>query len=118
MNVEEVSAFLRLDRKTVYKAVATRSIPHRKLGRRILFSRLALMQWLTGQTNELVATPAAARAAAGPQTRPVEAASTLTANICHPFWSVAGQRNSAQIDVLKTIVLKAIKDAPCKGALH
>ncbi len=46
LNADEVAAFLRCNRKTVYEAVARRQIPHQKLGRRVLFSRAALLEWL------------------------------------------------------------------------
>jgi excisionase family DNA binding protein len=46
MNAEEVAAFLRVDRKTVYDYAARGEIPFRRLGRRLLFSRSALVSWL------------------------------------------------------------------------
>jgi excisionase family DNA binding protein len=47
MNAEEVAAFLRVDRKTVYDYAARGELPFRRLGRRLLFSRSALVSWLT-----------------------------------------------------------------------
>ncbi len=44
--MEEVAALLRCERKTVYAAVALNRIPHQRIGRRIIFSHAALMQWL------------------------------------------------------------------------
>ncbi len=49
MSADEVEAFLRLDRKTVYSAAATGAIPCRRLGRRLLFFRRALEALLETQ---------------------------------------------------------------------
>ncbi len=46
LNAEEVAVFLRVDRKTVYDYANRNLIPHRRLGRRLLFSRSALVGWL------------------------------------------------------------------------
>jgi excisionase family DNA binding protein len=46
MNADEVAAFLRVDRKTVYDYAARGELPFRRLGRRLLFSRSALVAWL------------------------------------------------------------------------
>lgn len=46
LNAEEVAVFLRVDRKTVYDYANRGQIPHRRLGRRLLFSRSALVAWL------------------------------------------------------------------------
>ena len=46
LNANEVAAWLRCSRKSVYEAAARNRIPHQKLGRRILFSRRALLDWL------------------------------------------------------------------------
>jgi excisionase family DNA binding protein len=48
MSADEVAALLTVDRKTVYAAVLRNEIPHRRLGKRILFSRNALALWLRG----------------------------------------------------------------------
>ncbi len=48
IGADEVAAFLGVDRKTVYDAAGRNTIPHRRLGRRILFSRQALALWLAG----------------------------------------------------------------------
>ena len=48
MSVTDVAAFLNVDRKTVYDAAGRNTIPHRRLGRRILFSRQVLALWLAG----------------------------------------------------------------------
>jgi excisionase family DNA binding protein len=46
MNAEEVAEFLGVDRKTVYEYANRGRIPCRKLGKRLLFSRQALVAWL------------------------------------------------------------------------
>jgi excisionase family DNA binding protein len=48
MTADEVAAFLGVDRKTVYAAANRNEIPHRRLRKRILFSRPALTLWLQG----------------------------------------------------------------------
>jgi excisionase family DNA binding protein len=46
LSANEVAAFLKVDRKTVYDYAARGEIPCRRLGRRLLFSRSALVSWL------------------------------------------------------------------------
>lgn len=46
MDVEDVATFLGVDRKTVYDYAGRGEIPCRRLGKRILFSRSALVAWL------------------------------------------------------------------------
>jgi excisionase family DNA binding protein len=53
MITSEVASFLRLDRKTVYLAAARGEIPCRRIGRRILFSRRALVAWLEAQSHSV-----------------------------------------------------------------
>jgi excisionase family DNA binding protein len=43
---DELAELLGVDRKTVYEYAARGQIPHRRLGRRFLFSRSAVMSWL------------------------------------------------------------------------
>lgn len=52
MNPDEAAAFLRVNRKTVYEYVARRRIPHQRLGRRIIFSKAALLAWLNANYVE------------------------------------------------------------------
>jgi excisionase family DNA binding protein len=47
MNADEVATMLGIDRKTVYEAAGRGQIPHRRIGRRVVFSRSALLDWLT-----------------------------------------------------------------------
>jgi excisionase family DNA binding protein len=46
MTADEVAAFLGVDRNTVYEYAGRGTIPHRRLGKRILFHRGALVAWL------------------------------------------------------------------------
>ncbi len=46
LTADEVAEYLRLDRKTVYDYAARGVIPHQRIGKRMLFSRAALVSWL------------------------------------------------------------------------
>jgi len=46
IDVAEVGKMLRIGRNKIYDMVARDEIPHRRFGRRIRFSRAAIMQWL------------------------------------------------------------------------
>ena len=46
LTASEVAKLLRVDRKTIYEAAQRGSIPHRRLGRRLLFERGAVLAWL------------------------------------------------------------------------
>jgi excisionase family DNA binding protein len=46
MDADQVAAFLGVDRKTVYDYAGRGEIPHRRLGKRLLFSRSAIVAWL------------------------------------------------------------------------
>lgn len=46
LDADEVAAMLGLNRKTVYEAAGRGTIPHRRFGRRLLFSRQAVLEWL------------------------------------------------------------------------
>lgn len=46
LNADELAALLGVDRKTIYDYAARGVIPHRRLGRRYLFSRAAVVSWL------------------------------------------------------------------------
>ena len=46
MTAEEVAGFLGIGRNSVYDAAGRQEIPHRRIGRRLLFSRSALLEWL------------------------------------------------------------------------
>ena len=49
LTVEQVAALLGLGRNTVYEAAGRGEIPHRRVGRRLLFSRTAVLEWLAGK---------------------------------------------------------------------
>lgn len=46
LNVEQVADLLGLGRNTVYEAANRGEIPHRRVGRRLIFSRTAVLEWL------------------------------------------------------------------------
>jgi excisionase family DNA binding protein len=46
MDADELATFLGVDRKTVYDYAGRGEIPHRRLGKRLLFSRTAIVAWL------------------------------------------------------------------------
>jgi len=46
MSAEQTAAFLGVERKTVYDYANRGLIPHQRLGKRLLFSRQALVSWL------------------------------------------------------------------------
>jgi excisionase family DNA binding protein len=46
MDADELAAFIGVDRKTVYDYAGRGEIPHRRLGKRLLFSRSAIVAWL------------------------------------------------------------------------
>lgn len=54
MTANEVAAYLRVNRKTVYEYAGSGVIPCRRIGRRLVFSRSAIVAWLTRQTAPLV----------------------------------------------------------------
>lgn len=49
LNVNQVAELLGLGRNTVYEAASRGEIPHRRVGRRLIFSRAAVMEWLMGK---------------------------------------------------------------------
>lgn len=49
LHAQDVARLFGLDRKTVYAAVQRREIPHKRLGRKLLFSRSALLDWWSSQ---------------------------------------------------------------------
>jgi excisionase family DNA binding protein len=46
MGAEQLARFLGVNRKTVYEYAARNVIPHRRLGRRLVFSREQVVAWL------------------------------------------------------------------------
>lgn len=49
LTVAQVADLLGLGKNTVYDAAARGQIPHRRIGRRLIFSRSAVMEWLAGK---------------------------------------------------------------------
>lgn len=43
---DELAELLGVNRKTIYEAAARGDIPHRRLGRRLIFERVAVLTWL------------------------------------------------------------------------
>ncbi len=46
MRADQLAKFLGVNRKTVYEYATRNQIPHRRLGRRIVFSRSQVIAWL------------------------------------------------------------------------
>jgi excisionase family DNA binding protein len=46
LDVEEAAALLKVSKKTVYSRVKANAIPYAKLGRKLLFHRPSLVQWI------------------------------------------------------------------------
>jgi len=53
MRANELASFLGVNRKIVYEYAARKVIPCRRLGRRLVFSRAAILAWLARQTTSL-----------------------------------------------------------------
>ncbi len=49
LNVDQVAELLGLGKNTIYDAANRGEIPHRRIGRRLIFSRTAVLQWLQGK---------------------------------------------------------------------
>ena len=47
LDVDEAAALLKVSKKTIYARVKNNAIPHAKLGRKLLFSRAKLTQWVS-----------------------------------------------------------------------
>lgn len=48
-NTTQAAKFLKISRMTLHRRMAEGSVPHRRLGRRIMFPKLELLSWLRGQ---------------------------------------------------------------------
>lgn len=46
LSVSQVATLLGVCTKSVYEAASRGELPHRRLGRRLLFSRKTLLEWL------------------------------------------------------------------------
>lgn len=51
MDVKEAAAFLNVSAWTVYEYCRQGIIPHRRIGRRVLISRSALLTWFKDEEN-------------------------------------------------------------------
>lgn len=49
LNVDQVAELLKLGRNSVYDAANRGQIPHRRVGRRLIFSRTAVLEWLANR---------------------------------------------------------------------
>jgi excisionase family DNA binding protein len=54
LTAEGAARLLRVSRWTLYAAVGRGEVPHRRVGRRMLFSRRALLLWLEGASPRSV----------------------------------------------------------------
>ena len=52
MKAYEVAELLGVDVDGVYEAANRGDLPHRRLGKRILFSRVAITEWLRGNHTD------------------------------------------------------------------
>jgi excisionase family DNA binding protein len=46
LDVAEAAALLKVSKETIYKRVRDNAIPHARLGRKLLFHRQSLIQWV------------------------------------------------------------------------
>jgi excisionase family DNA binding protein len=53
LNADELAAYLRVNRKTVYAYAGSGVLPCGRLGRRLVFSRAAIAAWLARQAAPL-----------------------------------------------------------------
>jgi excisionase family DNA binding protein len=53
IDVAAVGKMLRIGRNKIYEMVARNEIPHRRFGRRIRFSRAAIMRWLDSWSSQV-----------------------------------------------------------------
>jgi excisionase family DNA binding protein len=47
LNTDEVAELLGVGRNSVYEAAGRGELPHRRMGKRLLFSRAAVLDWLS-----------------------------------------------------------------------
>lgn len=52
MSVDELAEMLGVDKKTIYDKANRGQIPCRRLGRRVLFGRRAILDWLNKPVND------------------------------------------------------------------
>ena len=54
MNVDELAAYLGVSRHTIYWWVATRKVPHSKLGKLVRFDQSEITTWLQSNTRKVI----------------------------------------------------------------
>jgi len=52
MTVEEIAQMLRVPKSTVYKWVYMKKVPYLKVGKRLLFERHKVLQWIEEHTKK------------------------------------------------------------------
>jgi excisionase family DNA binding protein len=52
LSAEQVAELLHVDVKTLYGYVNRGQLPHRRIGRRIIFGRRAILDWLNKPVND------------------------------------------------------------------
>ena len=52
IEVLEVAKLLRISRSSVYLGAGRGEIPHRRVGRRLIFSRKAILEWRDGTSED------------------------------------------------------------------
>lgn len=50
-NTNEIAEILGISEWKIYDLVRTNGIPHKKIGRKLLFSKLLIEKWLSDDTN-------------------------------------------------------------------
>jgi excisionase family DNA binding protein len=65
LTAREAARLLKVSADLVYEAANRGEVPHRRLGRRMLFSRVALVGWLRAEEGHAVAERPRRRRAAG-----------------------------------------------------
>ena len=65
LTAREAARLLKVSEDLVYEAASRGEVPHRRLGRRMLFSRVALVGWLRAEAGRAVAERPRRRRAAG-----------------------------------------------------
>ena len=54
LDVDQACELLKVTKITIYRKVKNNSIPHMKRGKRLLFSRIDLLKWLSQSSNNIL----------------------------------------------------------------
>ena len=54
LNIDEACDLLKVTRITIYRKVKNNTIPHMKRGKKLLFSRNTLLEWLQESSNNII----------------------------------------------------------------